>query len=245
LRELLGELAQSGSPVDRSAADADVQLEKFDRLTVEQTEDECAWIYELPFGVAAFVGPAELRVRVPGNLITYAQVVIPDFDCELDLSDPGESLWYAQLMRLLPYNLTECHNPRLTSGVPLSVRQARGVIIAEGLASVPAKLHDYAPVSVELFLWDARENKFQFNFRAHLNRSLMREHEQRQAERRERMQWTKRTGIYGPNRPQLGNQKGVSPKEATNLREPRGEADRELAGRTRDDSCLPKRPFVP
>lgn len=74
-----------------------------DRLTVEQTDDECAWIYELPSG-AAFVGPAELTVRVPGTLIEHAQVAIPDFDCELELSDPGESLWYAQLMKLLPYN---------------------------------------------------------------------------------------------------------------------------------------------
>jgi hypothetical protein len=199
-----------------------------DRLSVEQTEDECAWIYELPSGAVAFVGPAKLTVRVPGTLITYAQVAIPDFDCELELSDPRESFWYPQLMNPLPYNLTECLNDRLTSGVPLSVREVRGAIIAEDWASVPAKFHDYALVSVELFLWDARDNEFQFNFRARVNRSLMREYEQRQREGRERMRSTERTGIFGPARPQVGNQKNVSPKKPVNLREASGEDDREL-----------------
>ncbi len=199
-----------------------------DRLTVEQTADECAWIYELPSGGVAFVGPAEQTVRIPGTLITYAQMAIPALDCELELSDPGESQWYAQLMNLLPYNLTECLNDRLTSGVPLSVRQVRGAIIAEGWASVPAKLHDYAPVSAELFLWDARDNEFQFSFRARVNRHLMREYERRQLERRERMRLTMGSGIFGPARAQVGNQKSVSPKEAINLRQARGEDDREL-----------------
>jgi len=199
-----------------------------DRFTVEQTEDECAWICELPSGAVAFVGPAELTVPVPGTLIKHAEVAIPDFDCELDLSDPGESRWYAQLMNLLPYNLTKCLNHSLTSGVPLSVRQVRGAIIAEGWASVPAKLHDYSLVSVELFLWDVRDNDFQFNFRARVNRSLMRVYEQRQRERRERMRSTERSGIFGPARGQVGTQKGVSPKEAINLREARGDDDREL-----------------
>ncbi|MFZ2008627.1 MAG: hypothetical protein WAU76_01360, partial [Candidatus Sulfotelmatobacter sp.] len=198
-----------------------------DRLIVEQTEDECALICELPSGAIAFVAPAELTVRVPGTLIEHAQVAIPDFDCELELSDPGESLWYAQLMNLLPYNLTECLNHRLTSGVPLSVRQVRGAIIAEGWASVPAKLHDYAPVPVELFLWGARNNEFQFNFCARVNRSLMRAYEQRDREHRERLQCTKRTGIFGPAKRQVGDQKSVSLKEAINLQQARGE-DREL-----------------
>ena len=190
-----------------------------DRLTVKQTEDECAWIYELPSGAVAVVAPAKLTVRVPGTLITHAEVAIPDFDCELDLSDPGESQWYAQLMKQLPYNLTECLNDRLTSGMPLSVRQVRGAIMAEGWAPVPPKLHDYAVVSVELFLWDARDNDFKFNFRARVNRSLMRRYEQRQLERRERIGSTQRSGLYGPARGQVGNQKSVSTKEAINLRE--------------------------
>ena len=198
-----------------------------DRLTVDQTEDDYAWIYELPSGEVAFVAPAQLTVRVPGTLITDAEVAIPDFDCELDLSDPGESRWYAQLMNLLPYNLTECLNDRLTSGVPLSVRQVRGAIIAEGWASVPPKLHDDAVVSVGLFLY-ARDNEFQFNFRARVNRSLMREYEQRQLERRERMGSTTRSGLFGPAGGQVGNPKSVSPKEAINRREASGEDHREL-----------------
>ena len=205
-----------------------------DRLTVEQTEDECAWIYELPSGAVAVVAPAELMVPVPGTLIKHAEMTIPDFGCELDLSDPGESRWYAQLMDLLPYNLTECLNHRLTSGVPLSVRQVRGAIIAEGWASVPPKLHDYAVVSVELLLWGARGNNFQFNFRALVNRSLMRKYEQRQLDRRERMRSTKRSDLYGRARSgifgpaQVGNPKSVSRKEAINRREASVEDDREL-----------------
>jgi len=198
-----------------------------DRLTVEQTQDECAWICELPSGAVAFVGPAELTVPVPGTLITGAEVAIPDLNCVLDLSDPGESLWYAQLMKLLPYNLTECLNHRLTSGVPLSVCQVRGAIIAAGWASVPAKVHDYVLVSVALFLWDARDNEFRCNFQARVNRSLMWQYKQRQLERRERVRSTERTGIFGPARGQVGNQ-SVSPKEAINLREASGEDDREL-----------------
>jgi hypothetical protein len=199
-----------------------------DRLTLEQTEDECAWIYELPSGLVAFVAPAKLTVPVPGTLIKHAEVAIPDFDCQLDLSDPWESQWYEQLMNQLPYNLTECLNDRLTSGVPLSVRQVRGAIIAEGWASVPAKLHDYALVSVELFLWVARGNDFQFNFRALVNRSLMRRYEQLQLERRERMRSTTRTGLYGPARGEVGEPKSSSPQEAINLRDASGEDDREL-----------------
>lgn len=112
--------------------------------------------------------------------------------------------------------------------MPLSVRQERGAIIAEGWASVPAKLHDYALVSVGLFLWGA-PNNFHFNFRARVNRDLMREYEKRQLERRERMHSTERTGIFGPKRGQVENhQKSVSPKEAINLREASGDDDREL-----------------
>jgi len=199
-----------------------------DRFNVKQTEEESAWICELPSGGVAVVAPAELTVLVSGTLITNVEVAIPDFNCGLDLSDPVESRWYAQLMKLLPYNLTECLNHRLTSGVPLSVGQVRGAIIAENWASVPAKLHDYALVSVELFLWGARDNPFQFNFRARVNRSLMREYEQRQLKCRERMRSTERTGIFGPARGQVGIQKSVSPKEAINLRDPSGEDDREL-----------------
>jgi hypothetical protein len=184
-----------------------------DRFTVDQTEDECTWICELPSGAVAVVAPAELTVRVPGTLITYAQVAIPDFDGELELSDPGESLWYAQLMNLLPYNLTECLNHCLTSGVPLSVRRVRGAIIAEGWASVPPNLHDYAVVSVELFLWDARGNDFQFNFRARVNRDLMQKYEQRQRERHERMRSTMGSGIFGPAIGQPGDNKVFRRKE--------------------------------
>jgi hypothetical protein len=199
-----------------------------DRLAVEQTEDECAWICELPSGGIAFVGPAELTVGVPGTLIRYAQVVIRDFDCELELSDPGESLWYAQLMKLMPYNLTECLNHWLISGVPLSVRQERGAIIAAGWASVPAKLHDYAPVSAELVLRDARDNDFQFNFRARVNRDLMWQYKRQQLEHRERMRPTERTGIFGPKTGQVGSQQSVSSKEAINRPNASGEDDREL-----------------
>jgi hypothetical protein len=199
-----------------------------DRLAVEQTEDECAWICELPSGGIAFVGPAELTVGVPGTLIRRAQVVIRDFDCELELSDPGESLWYAQLMKLMPYNLTKCLNHWLISGVPLSVRQERGAIIAEGWASVPAKLHDYAPVSAELVLRDARDNDFQFNFRARVNRDLMWQYKRQQLEHRERMRPTGRTGIFGPKTGQVGSQQSVSSKVAINRPNASGEDDREL-----------------
>lgn len=199
-----------------------------DRLTVEQTKDECAWIYELPSGGVAFVAPAKLTVPVPGTLIKHAEVAIPDFDCGLDLSDPVESRWYAQLMKLLPYNLTKCLNNRLTSEVPLSVCHVRGAIIAEGWASIPAKLHDNTLVSVELLLWDARDNEFQFDFRAYVNRSLIRQYERRQLERRERVGSTERSGVFGPARGQLGNQTSVSPKETINLRETSAVDDRGL-----------------
>ena len=199
-----------------------------DLFTVEQAGDESAWIYELPSGGVAFVAPVKLTVRVPGTLITNVEVAIPDFDGVLDLSDPVESLWYAKLMDRLPYNLTECLNEWLTSEGPLSVRQVRGAIIAEGWAPVPPKLHDDALVSVELFLWDARHNKFQFDFRARVNRSLMRQYERRQLERRERMGSTKGGGLYGPSRAHLGDQKSASPEEAINLRDPSSEGDREL-----------------
>ena len=199
-----------------------------DRFTVEQTGDESASICELPSGAVAFVAPAKLTVRVPGTLITNVEVAILDFDCVLDLSDPVESLWYTQLMDLMPYNLTECLNEWLTSDAPLSIRQVRGAIIAEGWASVPPKLHDDALVSAKLFLRDQRSNEFQFDFRARVNRSLKRMYERRQREHHERIRWTKSTGIYEPAGGQVENQKNVSPKEAINLREASGEDDRKV-----------------
>ena len=185
-----------------------------DRLTLEQIEDEFAYIYELPSGMVAIVVPVKLVVRISGVVITDVAMRIPDINCQLDLSDPTESKCYQDLVDLLPYNRTVVLNDCLTSEVPLRRRQVQGVIIAEDWASLPRTWHDETPVAVELFLRDERRNEFQSVFRARVNRSLLRKYERRQQERREGMRSTKRVGLYANEEEQAGVPETVSPERS-------------------------------
>jgi hypothetical protein len=197
------------------------------RLALE-IDQNSARIYELLSGMVAVVMPATMRVLVSGILITDVVGFIPRFDCSLELSDPAENKYYPDLIDWLPSTPTKLLNNLLTSEIPLRPRQTEGVIVADGWTFVPPECPDELPVTMELLLRDERRNEFCFKFEVRLDRILKRKYEQRQLERRERMRSTKRTGIFGPARGQIGSQKSGSPKEAIDLRDSSGEDDREL-----------------
>lgn len=194
-----------------------------DRLTVEPLEYDFARIYVLPSGMA-IVAPAKVTIRIDGILITDVAVTIPDIDYQLDLIDPTESHYYSELVDLLPYNQTEVINRWLTSQGPLRRRQVQGAIIAEGWRPVPATWHDGTLMAVELLLWDERRNELCFDFRARVDRSLMRKYERLQRERRERTPLTK-PGLYEGG--QLGDHKSVSREETIKPRHASREYDGE------------------
>jgi hypothetical protein len=218
-------LEQMGIPIGYAE---DPSLEP-DRFTLEQIEHEFARIYELPSGAVAVVAPAKLTVRISGLLFTDHELRLPWDDFPLELSDPEENSYYQELITWLPhYSPPTILNRLLTPEVPLRQRQVQGVIVAEGWTSVPPECHDESLVTVELLLRDERRNEFCFEFGVRVDRSVKRKYEARQRERHERMRSTKRGGLYGPARGQLGDQKSVSPEEAINLRDASGEGDRDL-----------------
>jgi len=202
---------------------------ELDRFVLEQISHEFARIYELPSGAVAVVAPAKLTVRISGLLFTDHALMLPWGEFPLELSNLEESPYCQELITWSPdYSPPRILNSLLTPEVPLRPCQVKGVIVAEGWTSVPPKCHDESLVTVELLLRDEQRNEFQFDFRARVNRSLMRQYERRQLERRERMGSTKGGGLYGPSRAHLGDQKSVSPEEAINLPDASSEGDREL-----------------
>ncbi len=198
------------------------------RLALEQTDQHSARIYELPSGMVAVVVPARIQVLVSGIFFTDVALFLPRFDCPLELSDPAENAYYRDLIDWLPYNTpTKLLNNLLTSEIPLRPCQPQGVIVADGRTFVPPEYPDELPVTMELLLKDERRNPLCFELEVRLDRILKRKYEQ-QLERRRPMRPTERTGLFGPARGQVGDQKSVSPKEAINVRQASGEDDREL-----------------
>jgi hypothetical protein len=92
------------------------------------------------------------------------------------------------------------------------------VIIAHGQSSIPSKYHDESPVTVELLLRDERRKELSFDFGVRVDRSMKHEWERRQREQLERSRWTKRTGLFGPDRRQPRDQKSVSPEKPSSSR---------------------------
>jgi hypothetical protein len=193
-------------------------LSEPDRLTFEQTWDELARIYELPSGAVAVVAPAKMIVLKSGILITDVAMMTPWDDFPLDLWDPEESSDYQGVIGSLYHSPPRFLNPYLKRELPLDVRQVEGVIIAHGYSSFPSQYHDESPVTVELLLRDERRKELRFDFGVRVDRSLKREYERRQRERREFARSTKGGGLFAPNRGQPGDQKSVSPEKPSSSR---------------------------
>jgi hypothetical protein len=86
---------------------------------------------------------------------------------------------------------------------------------------------------VELLLRDERCKEFAFEFGVRVDRIVMCKHERRQQEHYERMRSSGMlaragTGIFGPATGKVKNPKSVSPKEAIDPLEARGEDGKEL-----------------
>ena len=189
-----------------------------DRVTFEQTWDELARIYELPSGAVAVVVPAKMIVLKSGILITDVAMMTPWDDSPLDLWDPEESSDCQGVIGSLYHSPPTLLNPYLERELPLDVRQVEGVIIAHGQSSIPSKYHDESPVTVELLLRDERRKELSFDFGVRVDRSMKHEWERRQREQLERSRWTKRTGLFGPDRRQPRDQKSVSPEKPSSSR---------------------------
>jgi hypothetical protein len=193
---------------------ADNRPHQPDRLTFEQTPEELARIYELPFGEAAVVIPATMTVLKSGPLITKVAIMTPWDEEPLDLWDPQESPYHSDLMGGLSQFPPTALNSWLERVVPLRPRKLQGVIIAHGYICVPPECHDETLVPVQLLLDDERRDELSFEFGVRVDRSVMRKCERRQRERREFVPSTRGLGLIEPKRGQLRDQKSHSPQEA-------------------------------
>jgi hypothetical protein len=198
---------------------ADNRPHQPDRLIFEQTPEELARIYELPFGEAAVVVPATMTVLKSGPLIMQVAMMTPWEEWPLDLWDPQESPYFSDIMGGFCQFPPTVLNSWLERSVPLRPRKLEGVIIAHGYIRVPPECHDETLVPVQLLLEDERRDELSFEFGVLVDRSVMRKCEQRQRERRAFSRPTERTGLFGPNRGQLGDQNSVSPEGAISRRD--------------------------
>lgn len=132
--------------------------------------------------------------------------------CPLDLWDPKESAYYADLIGGLYHFPPKVLNPWLERDVPLRPRQVEGVIVAHGYVSVPPQCHDETRVTVKLLLEDERRNELCFDFRVGMDRSVMRKCERRQRERREFARSVDGRGLV--ERKGLRDQQSAFPGEA-------------------------------
>jgi hypothetical protein len=148
-----------------------------DRLSFEQVDHEFARIYELPSFAVAVVIPAKMIVLKSGILIMDVTMMTPWDGCNLDLRDPEENFHYKDLIAGLPHYPPRLLNPYLEREVPLGVRQLEGLFVAIGDGSILSRIPDETPVTVELLLKDERGNELCFDFRARMDRRLMREWE--------------------------------------------------------------------
>ena len=196
-----------------------------DRLTLEQTPDEPARIYELPSGEVAVVVPAKMIVLKSGILITEVAITTPWEDFPLDLWDPAESPHYKDLIGGLCQFPPAVLNPWLERSVPLRPRQVEGVIVAHGYVSVPPECHDETLVTVKLLLQDERRNELSFGFGVRVDRSVIRKCERRQRERRELARVAKGCGLFEPKGGQLRDHKSVLREEAITQPHVGGEHD--------------------
>src|SRR5208282_6076257 len=204
-RTLLSQLEKMGIPIE-AAADASPEPE---RLTLKQTQNDFAGIYELPMGEVGVVVPAEMTVLKSGMLITDVAVRIPGDDCPIDLWDPEEvSHFHKELIRVLYHFPPRLLNPYLKPELPLNVCRVEGVIIAQGSSSFFSKYHDHSPVMVQLLLKDERANELCFDFGVAVDRSVTHDRERR---RRQYPAFdpADRTGLYVMIRRQPRNQKSV------------------------------------
>jgi hypothetical protein len=181
-----------------------------DGLTFEQTQNEFATIYELPWGEVAVVVPAMMTILTSRSFITAAAMLTPWDERPLDLWDPEEdpnyeeNAYYKDLINWLPYSPPTVLNRLLTNDAPLRPHRVKGVIFAHGYSSIPSKFHDHSLVMVELvvelLLRDERRKELSFDFGVRMDRSLIRKYERRQRERREFAPSTKGGGLYEPKR---------------------------------------------
>lgn len=201
-----------------------------DRLTLEQTEDELASIYELPLKEVAVVVPVKMKVLRPGGSIMNFAMKTPWDDYQLELSDLKGRPYYQYLIGGLYHYPPILLNDWLTGDVPLRPGKVEGVIIAYGYIPVPFQCHDETLVTVQLLLEDERRKELCFDFGVRVDRSVMRKCERRQRDRLARS--AKGGGLYEPKRGQPGDQKSVSRERAIKQPHASGEHDATWDSRT-------------
>ena len=154
-----------------------------DRFTLEQTDRECALVYELPSNEIAVIVPAKLTVRKSGILITDMRMTTSWDDWPLDLWHAEDSPHWTDVIGRLYHQPPTILNDYLVSALPLRPRQIDGVVIAHGYTTVPWECSQETVVAIQLLLEDERRDQFSFEFDARLDRRVMRKFERRREER--------------------------------------------------------------
>lgn len=158
-----------------TGSDGDISSEP-ERFILEQTDHEFARVHDLAAGEVAVVLPAKLTVLKPGVMFTEAQLRPSWIDWEIDLDnvENNESIIneITQGLRVFPTRIL--NHEFVGRPVPLRPCQIEGVIIGNGYSPVPTKLHDETIVTMELLLMDERNSVFSYEFRARVDRSVMR-----------------------------------------------------------------------
>jgi hypothetical protein len=227
-RARLSGLEQVGIPIGHAG---DPSHEP-DGLTLEQTEDELASIYELPLKEVAVVVPVKMKVLRPGGSIMNFAMMTPWDDWPLELSDLEGRPYYQHLIGGLYHYPPILLNDWLTGEVPLRPGKVEGVIIAYGYIPVPSQCHDETLVTVQLLLEDERRKELSFDFGVRVNRRVMRKWERRQRDQLGLARWNKGVGLYEPKRGQPGDQKSVSRERAIKQPHASGEHDATYDART-------------
>lgn len=171
---------------------------KPNRFTLVQVLHDLARVYELPGDGVAVVVYADLAVFKTGAMITDSDLIVPWDDFPLELGDPEATSYYKEVLGGAPYWPPTILNRWLTGQLPLSRGRLEGVIVATGWSKVPPTWHDEASACVELLLRDEEENEFCFEFGARVDRSLKRKYKRQSQQRSAALQFTKRSGPYGP-----------------------------------------------
>ncbi len=173
------------------------ELRQEPRYKLEQVDPEFARVYDLPAGDVAVVIPAKLTVLKPGVMITESEIFASWDDLALDLTDPEQHDCFDDLIKGLPYPPTILNDWLVERPVPMRPFQRKGVIIATGWNSLPAKYHEMTRVTMRLYLRDELGKELLFSLSACVDRSLKRAYERRRNYRSLAESSADRTPLFG------------------------------------------------
>lgn len=174
-------------------------------LRLEPVDSELAGIYDLPGDGLIFVAHARLTTLASIVLVEDFEMSVPWDELPLELEEPEGFSFYADCIAgfyPLPLKII---NPWITGRLVLRRGRHDGLIIARGRRSIPVKYQDHELVTVNLSVWDERENETSFTLAGRVDRSIKRKYERRTPEvyRRD----SPRRSIFGRDLPDLATER--------------------------------------